>query len=50
MIGICKWCGKQFDGTEEETNGPECSCSRHCLDNLRNYGIPLSIQNKNEID
>jgi DNA-directed RNA polymerase subunit RPC12/RpoP len=35
MTGICLNCGKVFDGTEEETNGPECACSRECLNKLR---------------
>lgn len=31
MTGICIICGKVFDGTEEETSGPDCTCSFACL-------------------
>lgn len=26
MIGCCKKCGELFEGTEEDTNGPEVTC------------------------
>lgn len=27
MIGLCKWCGKLFETTEEDAFSPECRCS-----------------------